>query len=203
MRRTLLYGLIALLVGALVWVSLLWDPVSRDGERMPGVASASTGGDFSLQSYAGQVTLQGLRGKVVLLSFGYTHCPDVCPTGLAFLAMALNELTEEELQQVQGLFVSIDPRRDTLERLKGYGEYFHPNILGVTGDPEAVAQVARQYGVVYRIVGDETSSDYVVDHSADTYVIDQEGRLYRTLQYGASGTKILALIRDLLGRNTS
>ena len=99
--------------------------------------SAPTGGDFTLQSATGPVTLKDYRGKVVLLYFGYTYCPDICPTSLTATAQALGQLAPAELARVQTLFVSVDPERDTPARLKDYGAFFHPSIIGVTGTAAA------------------------------------------------------------------
>ncbi len=97
-------------------------------DEVPAIEEAPLGGDFTLQSVAGPVSLKDLHGKVVLLYFGYTKCPDVCPTSLSFMTQALNEMTDDELAKVQGVFVSVDPKRDTVESLKEYVEYFHPNF---------------------------------------------------------------------------
>ena len=146
MQRTLLLVFILILGGVLIWMSLLWEP-APDPELCaltPPLASAPVGGDFTLQSYRGPVELQDFRGQVVLLYFGYTWCPDICPTSLGLTSLALKALKPDELARVQSLFVSVDPERDTLEKLKNYGEYFHPKILGITGSPEAVAEVTQK-----------------------------------------------------------
>lgn len=163
------------------------------------LAAPPTGGDFVLRSAAGPVALTNLRGKVVLLYFGYTACPDICPTNLAFIASALRRLDAAELDAVRAIFVSVDPARDDVQRLATYVAYFHPNILGVTGTPDAVARVARLYGAAYRRV-DQTGSamGYLVDHSAQTYVIDRQGRLARTLDHATPPDAIARTLRELL-----
>ena len=100
------------------------------------------GGDFTLQSVQGEVHLSDFRGKLVVLYFGYTSCPDICPTSMATLKGALNQMSATELQQVQGLLVSIDPARDTLAHVQEYAQYFHTNIRGITGSPEMLQAVA-------------------------------------------------------------
>ena len=143
--------------------------------------------------------LASLRGQVVLIYFGYTLCPDICPTNLAMIASALKALTPEERVRVTGLFVSVDPERDDPQRLALYGAYFHPNMLGVTGTPDQLAGAARLYGAVYRRVDQGDSSlGYMVDHSADTYVVDPEGRLVHTFPHTTPATAILSFIRGLL-----
>lgn len=197
MKRAGWYTILAFLGGLLIWLSLVWD--SDSGWQFEGIqlASAPTGGDFTLHSQQGMVDLRDYRGKVIVLYFGYTGCPDICPTNLSLLAAAFNQLTEEELAQVQGLFVSVDPERDTLELLKSYSNYFHPNILGITGTTEEVAKAARLYGTSYRKANLESEMKYLIDHSADSYIIDQKGRLHRTLQHGTPPEVIVNELRKL------
>ncbi len=196
MKRGALIGLILLLAVALIWLAVYWEPERRESGEL---AKAPTGGDFALVSAAGPVELKALRGKLVVLFFGYTSCPDVCPTSLGLLSMAFSELQDSELEQVQGLFISVDPERDSLERLQEYGEYFHPQILGITGSPEQVTVVADMYGAAYRKSGQGESSNYMMDHTADLYVIDQTGRLHSRIRHGTPARELLQLLRQLLG----
>ena len=198
MKRGALLGLILLLAVAIAWLALYWEPGKQDrGDR----AGLPPGGDFALVSKAGPVELRALRGKLVVLFFGYTTCPDVCPTSLGVLSMALGGLQAEELEQVQGLFISVDPERDTLERLHAYGEYFHPNILGVTGTTEQVAAIAEQYGAAYRKSGDTGGNKYLMDHTADLYLIDSAGRLHSRVRHGTPPAELLRQLRQLLDEN--
>lgn len=205
-RSRVLIVAILLLFGLLVWMLFYWEPLEtstedgKGGHRPLELAARPTGGDFELASAQGPVRLADLRGQVVLVYFGYTACPDVCPTNLAFIANALKGLTEEELAQVHVLFVSVDPERDDLGRLASYTDYFHPRILGITGTPEQVAEVADLYGAAYRKspIGD-TAMGYLVDHSAYTYVVDQSGKLVETLDHATPPDTIRAAIRRLLG----
>ncbi len=200
MKNPFLYGLIVVLAGLLVWVTVSWDPSAqhRAIERA-GISVAPKGGDFTLQSHLGPISLKELRGKVVVLYFGYTWCPDICPTSLGYLSSALNELSADELGRVQALFVSVDPERDTLDRLKTYGEYFHQNILGVTGTPQQLDQVAVRYGAAYRkVVQEKSEMGYVVDHSADLYLIDSQGVLRQSIAHGTPPEEIFKAIRGLL-----
>jgi protein SCO1/2 len=199
MKRWLPLVAIAFLGILLVWLIFKWDPGNGRGDFAGlEIAPAPQGGDFTLTSANGPVSLEGLRGKVVLLYFGYTWCPDICPTSLAMISVAFRQLTPEEMASVQGVFVSVDPERDTPERLATYTRYFHPAILGVTGTPEEVASVARLYGAGYRKVKQDSATNYVVDHTADIYVIDQQGKLYRTLPHGTPPSEMVAVMRGLL-----
>lgn len=142
------------------------------------VAEAPTGGDFSLNSADGPVALRDFRGRVVMLYFGYTACPDVCPTSMAYLGSALRGLNEDELPRVQPLFVSVDPLRDTPEKLKEYVDYFDIGMLGLTGSEADIIRVAKLYGVKYYEVELQGSAfGFAVNHSAALYLIDAEGTL--------------------------
>jgi len=196
MRRVLPIGLILLLSIALVWLVLLWNPEQSESIK---ISTPPKGGDFTLNSASGPVSLESLRGKVVVLYFGYTMCPDVCPTSLTLLSSALNGLRQNELAQVRGLFISVDPDRDSLEHLKTYAIFFHPNIQGVTGTGEEVAAVAKQYGAAYRKSKLDSAMGYVMDHSADLYVIDRNGKLRESIRHGTPPVKIVKALRRVLG----
>lgn len=172
---------------------------SQNQEALPS-QEAPPGGDFALQSAAGPVSLQDFRGKVVLLYFGYASCPDVCPTALSLMAQALNGLSEKELSQVQGLFVSLDPERDTLERLAEYAPYFHSKLLGVTGTPKQVAEVAGRYGVdYYRVDLEGSALGYAINHTSATYLIGPDGGLRFLFPHQTSASVILEAVRYVLG----
>ncbi|KAA3629579.1 MAG: SCO family protein [Proteobacteria bacterium] len=202
-----LMALIALLAGALLWAAFFWQPqppqpsAAPDQDLPPGTLDlrlAAMGGPFTLDSADGAVTLDDLRGKVVLIYFGYTFCPDACPTNLAIMAAGFSQMSEEELAQVQGVFVSVDPDRDTLERLKQYTGYFHPRIMGVTGTAEQLAGVARRYGASYQIGVAKTAGGYLVDHSSYIHVVDQQGNLLFALPHAVAPELMVETIRTLL-----
>ncbi len=157
------------------------------------------GGDFTLQSKQGPVSTASFRGKLILLYFGYTKCPDICPTSFAIMAQALNELDREELAKVVGLFVSVDPARDDVNALAQYVSYFHPNFIGVTGTPEAVAEAAKKYGAHYRYTDvDDSAMGYIVDHSAAIYLVDRQGELRFAFPHDTPPETLLGAIRLLL-----
>jgi len=173
---------------------------SLSGHELP----TGRGGDFTLYSFDGPVSLQQLHGKVVLLFFGYTSCPDICPTTLALLSNVLSKLKAQELEKISTLFVSLDPGRDTSELLKKYTGYFHPNIIGVTNSVKALDHITEDYGVVYeRKEKPGTPLGYVIYHTADVLVVDQEGQLleYR-IRPATSTEEILTYLRKLLGAGT-
>jgi cytochrome oxidase Cu insertion factor (SCO1/SenC/PrrC family) len=163
----------------------------------PAWAEDGIGGDFSLTDQAGQpFRLAQLRGKVVLLFFGYTFCPDICPTELANLSAVLNELPHAG-DQVQGVFVTVDPERDTPRVLADYVGYFSRHLIGLTGSPDQIAQVAEKYRVKYR-KNPRPGGAYSVDHSVNLYVIDRAGELATVIPYGLPPEHVLEVVRRLL-----
>ena len=138
--------------------------------------------EFSLAgSDAAEVTLARYRGKVVLLAFGFTNCPAVCPTTLATLAAARKSLGEAA-GSVQVIFVTVDPERDDATRMKDYLANFDPSFEGATGDPGALAAVRQKYGVT--AVKHATSDGYVIDHTSSVYLIDRAGKLRAMMPFG-------------------
>jgi len=160
MKRSLLLGLTAVLLVLLGWRVVLWQPGRNrpTDPALPVLARPPAGGDFTLQSWRGSVRLADFRGQVVLLYFGYTWCPDVCPTNLGAIAQALQRLPPPVRARVQVLFVSVDPERDSVQRLKTYTAFFHPQMLGLTGTPPQLARVAQLYGAAYRKVAEPRSA---------------------------------------------
>jgi protein SCO1 len=200
LQRLLLSVAVLTLAAVLAWLWWFWEPQAERGHRPLAPAAQPTGGDFHLSAGGTFFDLQDLRGKVVLLYFGYTWCPDICPTNLAYIAAALKTLSTEELARVQVVFVSVDPERDVPQRLAEYAGWFHPQVRGVTGTPAELAAAARLYGVAYRRVEDSGSAmGYLMDHSAYTYVVDPQGRLVRILNHATLPADIAAAIRSHLG----
>ncbi|MES9976547.1 MAG: SCO family protein [Candidatus Thiodiazotropha sp.] len=171
-------------------------------DKVLDIGDMPLGGDFTLHSSQGEFSLEQLRGQVVLLFFGYTKCPDVCPTSLAFLTQALNELTDDELKSVQGVFISVDPKRDSYEVLDEYVNYFHTKLIGVTGSETEIAAVAKLYGAQYYEVALEDSAfGYAVNHSAVTYLITPEGILRFVFPHETPPSIIREAIRHVLSGN--
>lgn len=163
------------------------------------VSPFPAGGDFTLQSARGPVTLAGLRGKVVLLFFGYVTCPDVCPMTLANLEQAASRLSPEERRQLQVVFVSVDPERDTPAILAEYTSSFDLPALGATGSPAQVADLAERYAAQYeRVEMPGSALRYAVNHSAAVYLIDPGGRLRLLLRHTAPPARFADEIRRLL-----
>ena len=126
-------------------------------------------------------TPETLIGHPSMVFFGFTYCPDVCPTGLSRIARALRDLGDDA-SRVDALFVTLDPTRDTPARLREYTRYFHPAIIGLTGDTDRLDRVARLFNVRYAFVGKDTSEHYSMDHTANVYLVDPRGSVSAILR---------------------
>ena len=195
MSQRSLIALVIALAATAIGLALFWQPQMATA---PGNPATPAGGDFVLASADGPFDTASLRGKVVLIYFGYTYCPDICPTSLSATSQALRQLMATELEQVNVVFVSVDPERDTPARLKDYVAFFHPNIIGVTGTADQISAAARRYGAIYARQDIGGATGYAVDHSAWTYVVAPDGHLAGQLAHGASVEQIVAAIRKSL-----
>jgi protein SCO1/2 len=141
------------------------------------IGQAAIGGPFSLVDHTGKpVTDKDFRGRFLLIYFGFTFCPDVCPAGLQVASAAIEKLGKKG-GQVVPIFITVDPERDTVEQMASYVSSFHPRLIGLTGTPEQLASAAKVYRVYYRKVKDEKSSaPYTVDHSSIFYFMDPDGK---------------------------
>jgi protein SCO1/2 len=156
--------------------------------------AAPAGGDFVLQGTKGPVDTKALRGKLLLVYFGYVNCPDICPASLAVMNQVINTLPPEKRQEIQPIMISVDPARDTPEKLTTYTAYFHPDLIGATGSEEEVARVAAQFGAGYRKQPPRPDGSYAVDHSGNTYVVDKAGKLVATVPIGVPADELAAII---------
>jgi protein SCO1/2 len=173
-------------------------PVQKPQFGLVDVTGAAFGKTLELTDHNGKPrTLADFRGKVVTVFFGFTHCPDACPTTLAEMSQVLRELGVDA-DKVQVLFVTVDPERDTPQVLSQYVPAFHPSFLGLSGDADATARTAKEFKIFYQKQPVKTGG-YSVDHSAGTYIFDREGRLRLFAPYGKGAAAILHDIRLLLG----
>lgn len=177
-RRTVLLPFLAAI--AVVAAGALWHLGDISAHRnVEGVATGepvNIGGPFKLIDQNGAArTDQDFRGKFLLVFFGYTYCPDVCPTTLAVMKSAL-EMLGSRADNVVPLFITVDPKRDTPEKLKAYLSSFGPRFVGLTGGDKAIAAVAKEYRVYYQTRPPENGGDYTVDHSGVVYLMDESGR---------------------------
>ncbi len=162
--------------------------------------TSAVGGDFTLIDHHGQTfNLKQLRGKVVLVFFGYTFCPDICPTELASMAQ-LNRTLGTQKDQLQVLFITVDPARDTPEQLKEYVRFFSEDLIGLSGSEQQIEAVKQAYHVQSKIFRKHASDqNYSVDHSANLYVIDQAGKLVNIVPYGFPLAHVEQIVRALIG----
>ena len=175
------------LAGIILSLSIPLAAANADGEAI----------DFTLIDHHGKpFRLQEQHGKVVLVFFGYTLCPDVCPIELQHMATAIAGLGSDSTR-VLGLFVSVDPEHDTPEVLARYVSHFDSALVGLTGSAEQVAAAAEQFHVVYR-KNARSSSQYTLDHTANLFVIDQYGRLNAIVPFGFPAAHIENLLRAML-----
>lgn len=197
MRRALLVSLpLALAVATLATLWVRTAPPTR-----PPPPGAATYGDFTIQTSSGALSLSGLRGQVVVLYFGYTSCPDICPTTMAALNAAFRRLPEDVRAGATVLMVSVDPERDDLDRLAEYVGFFNPSFRAGTADPETLAAIAKDWGVAYRYQEDEGSSlDYLVDHSTSSLLVGADGELIRALPHGTHPREIADAIQSAVER---
>ena len=173
-----------------------------DGEIKGGETVAVPVESFTLDSPEGALSLKDLRGNVVFLFFGFTSCADVCPISLATISHAFSYLTDDELKRSRSLFISLDPERDTMERLKKYTGYFHPNIIGVTGTMKELSMVTDIYGVNFeKKESPDSALGYVIYHSSKIFVIDPQGQLRKTFPHNIDVQVLVQQIRSLLKRN--
>ncbi|MBG9389534.1 SCO family protein [Caenimonas aquaedulcis] len=156
--------------------------------------------DFQLPDQAGVVrSLKDFRGKIVVLFFGYTQCPDVCPTTMAEIAQA-KKLLGPDGDKVQGVFVTVDPERDTPEVLKNYMANFDPSFIALRGTPDQLAAMAKDFKVYYKKVDGKTAASYTMDHSAASYVYDTKGQLRLYTRYGSGAQSLASDLKLLLAQ---
>ena len=156
----------------------------KPGFRATDITGAEFGRDFALDDHTGKPrTLADFRGRVVVMFFGFTHCPDVCPTTLAELAAAVKELGTDG-DKVQVLLVTVDPERDTPQVLSQYVTAFNPRFLALRGTAEETARVAKEFKIIYQKVAGARPDSYTMDHSAGTFIFDRQGRLRLYVNYG-------------------
>lgn len=174
-------------------------PLMFEGANVRG---ENLGGDFTLTAHDGrEVKLADWRGKVVVLVFGFTHCPDVCPTHLMTYAQAVSQLTPDEARQVQVAFVSVDPVRDTPALLSQYVTVFHEHFVGLTtadGSEAAVQDVMKRYRVAANKLPPREDGFYFVEHSTTTYMIDKTGQVAVAAPLGQTATQLAHDLRLLV-----
>lgn len=155
--------------------------------------------DFTVQSVDGQLNKEDFKGKALAIYFGYTYCPDVCPTSLSALAQALNNMPKSDANDVIGLFISVDPDRDTLKNLQDYAKYFHPNFQGATTTKENIDEISSRYGAHYQKVELANSAmGYSVAHTSIIYLFDKNGKFREAITHFSNPDKIQKSLETIL-----
>jgi len=154
---------------------------------------------FKVDTIDGEVTKENFKGKALAVYFGYTYCPDVCPTSLSSLASALNSFEKEKIKDFVGIFISVDPQRDTLKNLKAYANYFHPNFIGATSSKENINEITKRYESYYKKVELEDSAmGYSISHTSFIYLFDKEGRFISKVDHFSDPSKIKESLEKIL-----
>jgi protein SCO1/2 len=172
---------------------------------MPGgEGEAAIGGPFELVNGQGEtVTEKDFAGKEMLIYFGYTYCPDVCPTSLSLIAAALDMLTPEQREKITPIFISIDPERDTPDVVGTYAKAFYPTMVGLTGTPEQVTAAARAYKVYFKKVEEKGDAPYLMDHSSIVYLMGPDGKFLTHFSHGTTPDKMAEILGKYLSGSTS
>lgn len=193
-RRRLLLATLALLAGC----DRAAGPDLKPQFHATDITGADFGRSLALPDQNGRMrTLDDFKGKVTVIFFGYTQCPDVCPTTLAELAQVKKSLGAEG-DRVQGVFVTIDPERDTPEVLKNYVASFDPGFIALRGTPEQTAAAAKEFKVFYAKVEGKSPGSYTMDHTAASYVLDANGKVRLFVRYGSGAPALAADLKALL-----
>jgi len=196
-----LAALIALTIGT---AGLLFVMLPGEETDFPQRSSGAAliGGPFELVKHDGStVTNETFKGELMLIYFGFTFCPDVCPTELQIMSTAL-DLVGEDAAQVRPILISIDPERDTVEAMAQYVAHFHPQMTGLTGTPDQIATAAKAYRIYYQRVEDPSSNAaYTMDHSSIVYLMDKEGQFITHFGPGTKPEKMAETIRAALGNS--
>ncbi|MDA2918739.1 SCO family protein [Desulfobacterota bacterium AH_259_B03_O07] len=178
MKKTFVITISLLFLIIILWGFFLFKYFELERQnRFHGTIFEKEAPEFTLIGHnQSEINLSQFRGKIILISFGYTNCPDICPTTLSTLKNVMNELGDlQELVQV--LFITVDPERDTISRLKEYISYFHDSFIGLTGKPEVINEIAKSYNAYYFKEDLDSSNDYLMSHTSSVFLIDNDGRL--------------------------
>jgi protein SCO1/2 len=193
MRRTWQLGVVALILAAsLALVAAWWQERQQDADGLP------EGGDIALDSTIGAFSLSQLEDdQLAVVFFGYTWCPDACPMSLGVVRQVRQQLNEEQRQRLVPLMVSVDPERDTLERLEEYLGFFGEDFIGATGSTAQLEDIAERYGVIWRKVDTpDSSADYTIDHSVSLYLVNRDGKILRRVLHSPTPGPLRAALME-------
>jgi protein SCO1/2 len=189
--RLILWALVGIVISIFAYTSM------QHKNNVPAlVAIENFGGDFTLTNHLGQtVTQADFKNKNRLIYFGFTYCPAICPTELQRIATVINELGETG-NNIEPIFITVDPERDTVDVMKDYVSLFHPRMVGLTGTPEQIDVIKKAYKIYAAKVQDETMNDYTVDHSSFIYFIDDDDTLIRIFKMDDTTQHMIKIIRN-------
>lgn len=188
--------LILVLIAVYEWILR---PAGNSQTAVTTSGEAAIGSEFTLTNHNGEtISSNDFQGKYMWVYFGFSHCPDICPVDLMTMTTALNELGEDA-EQIQPIFITVDPERDTPERLKTFASNFHPRLQALTGEKEKVLAVANAYKVYYKKQGElEDEQGYGMDHSGYSYLMDKEGRYLTHYRHGDKVEDVVESLRGYL-----
>ncbi len=193
------FGLILMLGGAAAWVVL--NPQSQSGQTRSS-GEALIGGPFELVDQFGQARSDAdFLGDYMLIYFGYTYCPDICPASLGIMTQAIDQLEESDkarADRITPVFITVDPERDKVENMKQYAEHFRPDMVAMTGTPEQIAAAAKAYRVYYAKAEDDSSSDYLMDHSSIFYLMGPDGKYVKHFTHNDDSKTIATALAELV-----
>lgn len=193
MRWPLLAGALVLALAALIAVGAL---LHGQLQERAGAGTVDIGGPFRLTNqYGERVTAEDFAGKHMMIYFGYTFCPDICPMTLANMSQALDQLPEDAAEQVVPIFITVDPERDTVEQLSEYAPLFHPRLVALTGTDAEVKAAARAYRVYFSKVEDDDGGDYLVDHSSFVFLMGPDGDYVTHFGHSATPEDMAAALK--------
>ena len=200
--RTILVTVLGLLTGAAVALTLAMPPRTDLPKNTTSQGQARIGGPFTLTStQGGAVTDQTYLGSPLLVYFGFTHCPDICPAGLQIISAALDKLGDKAAK-IAPLFITLDPERDTVAKLGAYVQSFHHGIVGLTGTLEQTAAAAKTYRVYAKKVPSGTApGEYSIDHSGFMYLMDARGKFVTHFPHNVSADKLASALTETLAKN--
>lgn len=194
LRRSHVIALSVLAAAAAIVAAYFAFPAVFERPRVIVSGVADVGGPFTLTAHTGErVSDNAFRGQFMLVAFGFTHCPDVCPAELQVMTAALESMGEDA-ERVQPLFITIDPQRDTAAHLADYLAHFHPRLIGLTGSTEEIANVAKAYHVWYEKVQSD-QPDYGMDHTSITYLMGPDGNFVQHFSFGTSADTLAKALR--------
>ena len=196
-QKKLIIKALVILLGFLIIASAVFFITSKSevtsAQRQ---TKALIGGAFSLIDHNGKaVTEKDFAGQFTLIYFGYTYCPDVCPTELQILSEAYDSIDQKTKDKISLMFISIDPERDTVEQLKIYAPQFHDDLIGYTGTLEEIKAIKKTFRVYAGKAPNDSSTDYLMDHTSLIYLMDGKGEYVKHFSYGTSSEKIASYLK--------